>query len=496
MYRALRMWANVPRRALFVAAAGFAIVALLGPWPARWVDDCFQSTNPIPVNRRLVAAWSEALADPADRPGPLEAGSAKVNVLDTLRRRSPDASLASICLAGYGKRAFGAGNWGEADPIYAKALVLDDGVERIAIATADVLLIPRKLAEAVVARVRGVDGGFERRQVYFGATHTHSSLGGISDRALEMVSTGLHRPEVFDALAESMAEAIRAASSQRIACRIAWGGRRLPPGGYVQNRTLADGPTNDWLDVLCVRSELDRSLLASVVVFGAHATCRSSKDFALSADYPGVLAARVEEATGATCLFLAGGVGGMGPPGMPPPRDAWANKLGESLADEVLMLMERAEPGGSELACIGGDIQLPAPSLKATQNLRLSPLVARALLPSRAWLQGARIGNRVLLATPADFGGETALDLRNVHPGLTCVVTSFGGDYIGYALPAVRYDLATYEPRSACLYGPRLAECLVDAADVIVRLLAASRGGAPSPYAPSEPPLPRMGLAN
>jgi hypothetical protein len=496
MFGSRRTWKSVPRRASLLAAASFAFVALVGPWPARWADDDFQSADPVAENRRLVAAWSEALADPTAPPGPLTAGAAKVNVLDTLRRRWPGASLTSIPLAGYGKRAFVAGNWGEADPIYAKAVVFDDGVERIAVATADVLLIPRSLAEAVVARVQGVDGGFERRQVYFGATHTHSSLGGISDRVLEMVSTGRPRPEVFDALAESMAEAIRIASARRQVCRIAWGGRRLPPGGYVQNRTLRGGPTNDWLDVLSVRNADDRAILASVVVFGAHATCRSRNDLAVSADYPGVLAARVEQATGAPCLFLAGGVGGMGPPGMPPPRDGWAEKLGESLADEALMLIEKAEPGGCELACLGGDVQLPAPSVKATRNLRISPLLARALLPSRAWLQGARIGDRVLLATPADFGGETAVELRNVSPELTCVVTSFGGDFIGYALPARRYHLSTYEPRSACLYGPRLGECLVDAGGEIVRRLTAPRGGAPALNPSSEPPTMRTGLAN
>jgi hypothetical protein len=75
-------------------------------------------------------------------------------------------------------------------------------------------------------------------------------------------------------------------------------------------------------------------------------------------------------------------------------------------------------------------------------------------------LQAWRLGESVWFSTPCDYSGELALDLKSAAgaAGVTAVVTSFNGDYVGYVVPAKYYHLDNYETRTMSFFGPQLPD--------------------------------------
>lgn len=469
---------------------------LVGPWPAAWVDDRLQLHDPRVVNEALIANSARMIRPDDFQPGPLRAGAARVDILAALRDRIGVEGIHRLSLAGHGKRVFTRSNTGVSDPIFAKALVLDNGRRRLAIVTADLLLLNRTLADGVLAELERTGVELSRDQIYFGATHTHSSVAGFSDRLAEWPCVGLYQKDVAQTIASSLAKAIVQAADQLQPCKIGLASKRLPAGRWVKNRTIFAGPTNDWLDMIAIRRDGDSSLVATTIVFSAHATCRPTDNLGISADYPGILCQHVEDSTDAPCLFLAGAVGGMGPADTGLGRSDWAERLGRALSDEALDMLQSFETftGRVELACVVSPIELPAPSIKLSSAARASPILSRGILPKRTTLQAVRIGNRVFISTPADYGGELALELRGEVSGLVTVVTSFAGDYIGYVLPDRYYDEPSYESRKGCLYGPRAGQVFQDSIRELRAAVAMPRQSLPDAKPSLSHPMERKQL--
>jgi hypothetical protein len=88
-----------------------------------------------------------------------------------------------------------------------------------------------------------------------------------------------------------------------------WGaaGREVPFNRNRQSK-LPDAPVDRTLTVLRIEGT-DGTPIAHLVNFAAHPTMIDAKDLRFSADYPGAMAALVEQETGAPCLFLQGASG-------------------------------------------------------------------------------------------------------------------------------------------------------------------------------------------
>jgi hypothetical protein len=412
------------RQAWWLVLGSILVVVFIGPWWHTWIDDTPPSGQP-------PAALNPALLTP----GSLQAGVAAVEITDLAIGRP---------LAGYGSRVFTPTSE-VADPIFARALVLDNGQQRVAIVTADILLFNPTLSSQVAETLAALDGTWKREDIFFGATHTHSGPSGYAGAVAEQIALGWRDQELTDQLAQRIAECIRKAATTLQPTEMAHAALEVDPA-YIQNRTKSDDPANRWLDLLFLRNRNTTELLASVAIFSAHATARSSSDLRISGDYPGEMVRGVEKALGGTCLFLAGSVGSM-KPGAPVSRDQWTESLGAGLRHYAEILHAEAKNYQHELplALLAADVELPTPQVKLTTNLRLSPFLARRLLPSQVPIQGLRFGNVLLLGTPCDFSGVLAEELRSSTPEMTTIVTSFNGDYCGYILPESYYDLDKYE---------------------------------------------------
>ena len=380
-------------------------------------------------------------------------------------------------LAGYGNRG-GRPAVGVHDDLWVKAVAVAAGSVTGVVVAADALIIPREVSEDAVTRIRA-RCGLDRQFVYFGATHTHCSLGGWGEGVVGEAFAGGFQPGVRVWMAHQLAEAVVAAVSNLTPATVAGASFEAPEG--VRNRLVGDqGRIDPEFSLLCLRQVHGDAAGGTAVIgsYSAHATVMGGGTMEFSGDYPGFWQRAVEAGTGGMAMFLAGGVGSHAPK---PPKGGWegARLLGEGLAARTLETL-KGVPATNRVAfgLQTAFLELPELQARLTDGIRLRPWVARRLLPVRetTWLQVFRVGDRAWFSTPCDYSGEMALDLKAAARGrgLHAVVTSFNGDYVGYVVPEKYYGMATYETRTMSFFGPQLPGYFAGVLDGMLGSLGAS----------------------
>ena len=425
------------RRLYFAGWCVGLSLLVVGPWPRALVE----RTAPVP--RQPAPA-------PADlHEGPLRAGVAVVAVTDLAAGRP---------LAGHVGRVLTPATAMDG-PIDVRALVLSNGGRPSVLLTADLLIFSRVLRTELQGRLAERGLPIADGDLFLATTHTHSAPGGWAGTFAEAAGTGRFDADLTRKLAGRMADAVAQAWRSRRPVEIRHVAVQAS-GTLIRNRTSGADPPNRWLDAVLLRTADGHPdghrPLASVVVFGAHATTQKASRVRISADYPGALRDRVERSWGGRCLFVAGAVGSMGRPAAPGPRGELSRRSGEALADALLPAAGRAEGWRSDvpLASAALAADLPPATVKLSADWRASPLLAAGLLDGDARVCGLRVGDVLLLGAPADYSGTLAETLRDAHAPVTTVVTSFSGDYVGYLLPRSYDRLDAYEPRSMSFLGP------------------------------------------
>lgn len=184
--------------------------------------------------------------------GPLRAGAATVPF--ELPEGVPIGGFARLSYASEGLR----------EPLGSRALVLAVPGCKVALASAEILLVPEALEEAVLARVTdlGLSG------VVVAATHTHAGPGGYWQHPFgELVATGGYDPHVRDLVAGGIAEAIRRADAALAPARVAVARGTAPE--------LAKSRSGGMEDARLTAVRVDRedgAPIAELVVFPAHPT--------------------------------------------------------------------------------------------------------------------------------------------------------------------------------------------------------------------------------
>lgn len=203
-------------------------------------------------------------------------------------------------------------------PMYATALVLDDGETRIAWLDLDLGAVTVEEFDAIrpiVAEIASIDPTMVRITV----THNHA---GPPRNARNWSGQGQRAWDAyFDALPHLAAGATRAAMAnlQPAALnagsgesRVAVNRREVAPGGRPVTGANASGTIDP--EVFVVRIDgADGSPLAAIVGYTMHPTTLGPTNRMVSPDWPGHTRATVEQLTGATCLIVQGCAGNVGP---------------------------------------------------------------------------------------------------------------------------------------------------------------------------------------
>ncbi len=389
--------------------------------------------------------------------GTLHAGYAVVNLTPAF----------PVSTAGYGKRR-GKEYTAVHDSIFVRSVVLDNGKNKVAIVSADLLIIPPAVTAILPEKLQRI--GFSLDNVYLNATHTHNSIGNWGERITTLIY-GSYKDTVVNFIAERIALSIQEAASDLKQVSMRYG--EFSVASAVRHRIAgSNGHVDDKLRAIeLTRTDSSRMVMVS---YNAHPTCLYARDLELSRDYPGVLVDRLEREGYDFAMFLSGAVGshGCNPPEYGKPCLNWMSDEIYSGFQEVRIAMQPVRD--STLAMVRIPLELGDPQFKISQNWRLRSWVFRALLgESKPNLTALRVGNVLMLGTPCDYSGELREPIDSVvslHGG-HAIITSFNGHYIGYITADQYFDSAHYETRLMNWYGPGngqyVTDCLVSLAETM-----------------------------
>ena len=378
-------------------------------------------------------AWRADALRPAQA-GPLTAGVAAVEITPPV----------GTPLGGYGAR-HGQPSTGVHDPLHAKALVLDNGHERIAIVTCDLIGISKAVKRQVLARVRRA-AGLDSAHLLLCASHTHSGPGALAPEFVWQLAMGRYNARLRRDIGNRIASAILSANARRRPARLGWGAGRAPE--FVSNRRGGDPLriTNPELLVLRVDGR-DGRPLAALVNFAAHGTCLDSDNMLVSADYQGYLQRGLEARIGGVTALFANGAEGDQSPRSPGGKNGFAaaEEIGSGLAERALAVWRtvRTQP----------TVKLAAVAYPA----RLPEGVGSVALEAATEIQALSVGGLGIMAVPGEMTAPLGLRLKEQARRLGFAPCLFGlaNDHIGYILTEDQYRRGGYE-RTMSGYGAGL----------------------------------------
>ena len=411
--------------------------------------------------RNTIENIEEAVKNKTESKGLMLAGFASTNITPKIISGTPDPAKGefnNIKMAGYGNGKIATAVH---DSIFAKAIAIEVDNETVVFINADLVAIPEEVVKKVADNLRDK---ISRKQLFFGATHTHSSIGNCMPGYVGKSFGGEYRPEVVEWLGQKFSALIIQALADKQPAQFSSGYIKVPH--LVRNRIIGQsGRLNDKLDLLSFVQENGKK--ATIGAFSAHATVIGPDNEQYTGDYPGYFQRHLEENGIDLALFFAGTVGSHSNQGLGEKFEK-AKYIGETLADSALSAMNKMEyRTNMDLTTMSSEIEIPKLQfLYLSDRLRLSPYLGSKLMPKTnpIHIQGLKLSNLIWLALPYELSGEYGLDLKNALElqGYNSVLSSFNGQYLGYIVPQKYYYYDTYEARLMGWYGPSMGDYLME----------------------------------
>lgn len=447
------------RRLLRVLAISAITLGLLFYFSTNTID-----TNPYfetSYYKNTVAKMDAAFEGITTAQGAFLAGFARINITPKFVEVSPDASRGefnAIKMAGYGDGKIAVGTH---DSLFAKAIAVEVDGKELVFLSADMVVIP----ELVVLKVESnLKGEISRKQILFGATHTHASIGNCIPGFVGESFGGEFQPEVVEWLAEKFTQLILAARKDRKLAKFSSGYVRAP--NLIRNRIIGEtGRLNDKLNLVTFAQQDGKK--AVIGIFGAHATTIGPWNDTFSGDYPGYFQRRLEAKGIDLAMFFAGTVGSHSNKGKGE-KFQKSQYIGETLADSAEVFINKMQYDSvMTMTAITTEIEIPElQAIYVSDRLRLSPWAGKKLMAEMKsiYLQGVKLNDLVWIAMPYELSGEYGLDLKNALAvdGYNSALTSFNGQYLGYIVPQKYYYYDTYEARLMGWYGPSMGDYLME----------------------------------
>ena len=389
----------------------------------------------------------------------VEAGFSKVSITPSVGYSKDSLAVGQFIeapLAGFGARK-GKSATGTHDSIFVKAAAIKVGTQLVVIVGADLLIMPPNIIDEVTLVLE--KKGIPRSQVFYSASHTHSSIGGWGPGFIGEQFAGKANPHVNQWLVQQIAQAVTMAIADLKPARIGNGYFNAAP--YTRNRLVGESGTknNDFNFISIQQKEGRKAVVGS---FGAHATTIGADNMQFSADYPGYWQRKMEQGSVDLAIFCGGSVGSQSPSGEGKGFEK-PKKIGESLADSLEIHLGKLEHKDKiDMSTMSLKMDLPDYNIRLTTKLHFSTWLSKKLmpLPENVYLQVIKIGNLIWMTTPCDFSGEFARQLKDALAirGFNANVTSFNGSYVGYIIPGKYFYLDAYEPKTMGWFGPNMGE--------------------------------------
>ena len=424
------------------------------------------------------------------------------------------------------------------DPLEVRAIVLDDGRTRIAIAVCDNCVIPRELSDRA-KKLASEQTGIPTERILVAATHTHSApaVVALSDIPVDAQYT--------KQLVAGIAEAIAGAASRLEPARVGWsvvpvpeevfnrrwlmkegaiapdpfgkvGKVRTNPPGASPDLIRPAGPTDPDVSVLSLETAAGKPL-ALLANYSLHYV-GGIPPGQVSADYFGEFARRIQKRLASESEFV--GVLTNGTSGdinninfREPRKRAEPFAQIQAVAGRVAKAAEQAHQGIEHrervtLAMAEREISLGVRKPNAKELARARAIIARPDddgLPGRARyyaqsavrvsefpdtvdvkLQALRIGGLGIVAIPCEVFAEIGLELKRRSPLQPAFTIQLANGYNGYLPTPEQHALGGYETwRATSSYLE--VEASRKITSTLLELLAEVRESAPVGGSVSDP---------
>jgi len=379
---------------------------------------------------------SELVISPDSGKDSLKAGWAKENI-------TPENP---VPLAGYGARK-GKSYDSVHDSIYVRTFFFKKGTQKVAVVSADLLILPPTV-KVLVEKELDKD-----THVYYGAIHSHNSIGAWYNTLVGRLFAGKYDPEIENFLARKILLSIKKAAENPQNAELRF--HKDIDTADIRNRLVEGDPVEPFIRSLEIRTPGKKAILCT---YAAHATVLNSKTIQLSRDYPGVLVDALEKDGYDFAMYMSGAVASMGPIEKGTNDFDEVSREGQNIKTEILSENEKEvtliNPG---LKAFEIELPLRKPSPRLNQTWALRPWVFRWIFgDSPTHINVLKMGSVVMVGLPCDFSGELMkpLDEYASKKGLNLIITSFNGGYAGYITADNRFDMNAYETITMSWFGP------------------------------------------
>ncbi len=382
----------------------------------------------------------------------------------------------------------------------ARALVLDDGLTRVAIVRIDTALVTATLQTRAELHL---EPGLKLLLV---ATHTHAGPARFFRRAftqgggadITAIAMDTYDPEIEERLAVSIAAAVTQALAQLTPVSVGHGeadGSALNHDRRCQNDALYGEGYRDGALRIVRFDAVDATgaptrPLAALLSYAAHGVLLSDGNTLMSADVAGALESAGEALAGAPLLFLQGAAGDVSPSAGPYEATQALEAYGRAAAPIVKAAFDDAAPGPAARSALQltvrgvstkradcGYAPREFPEFGAVgcglaggaceQELDPKTIICLPLAKTGVTSTPAaalRIGGVLLVTLPGEPTTAIGARVREAAAGVEGVeqtlVVGYAGDHGGYLLEEPDYLRGGYEP-SVSPWGWKFGDHLV-----------------------------------
>ncbi|MBI4172944.1 MAG: hypothetical protein HY511_09280 [Actinobacteria bacterium] len=362
---------------------------------------------------------------------------------------------------------------GELDPPAARALVLDDGRERLVWVAVDLIAVDRGFVTA--ARRRLEAAGVRPGTLIVSASHTHSGPGAFLESwVMGIVATDRYEEAVRTSLLDAVAQAARRADAAKVPARA---GALSVPGPPLTESRLGQ-PLDPDIVVLKLVSP-GGAPIALLWNYAIHGTMLGARNLKYSGDVMGLASRDLERRLGVPALFVNGAVGDVSPRGH---GHAAALTDAAALVDAVEGAWRRTRPAPTgALAIRTARLELPAPHVSLRNCTgrwvpRALTLSLARTLPRETELVAGSLGGAAWVTVPGELQTRLGRAVKAAaHAGGALgFVAGVSNDYLGYFLAAEDYPRVAYVA-CASFYGADAGALVTRAASHVLRALGGAR---------------------